>query len=79
MKKRPAKKAGASASARPRAKKSAKTAEPIELPEAAKRGRGRPTTYDPSYCERVIELGEKGKSKAQIASALRVSRKSLYL
>jgi hypothetical protein len=78
MKKRPAKKAGASASARPRAKKSAKPAEPIELPEAPKRGRGRPTTYDPSYCDRVIELGEQGKSKAQIAKAFGCSRKALY-
>ena len=52
--------------------------EPIELP-APKRGRGRPSTYDPAFCERVIELGEEGKSKAQIARALGCSRKSLYL
>ena len=63
MKKRSTKKVGAPASARPRVQK---LPEPIELP-APKRGRGRPTTYDPAMCERVIELGEEGKSKAQIA------------
>ena len=52
----------------------------IEFPPAApKRARGRPTTYDPAFCERVIELGEEGKSKAQIARELGISRKSLYL
>lgn len=25
---------------------------------------GRPTDYDPAYCERVIGLGKEGKSKA---------------
>jgi hypothetical protein len=74
-KRRPSKRAGAPASARPRTKKQA--AKPI-APEAPKRGRGRPTTYDPAYCERVIELGEQGKSKAQIARALGCSRKALY-
>jgi hypothetical protein len=78
MKKQPSKKAGEFASARPRAKKSAAPAEPLELP-APKRGRGRPTTYDPAFCDRVIELGEQGKSKAQIARELGTSRKSLYL
>ena len=77
-KRRPSKRAGAPASARPRAKKSAKP-ELIELPPAPPRKRGRPSTYDPAFCERVIELGEEGKSKAQIAHALRISRKSLYL
>src|SRR5512134_2193192 len=76
MKKRPTKRAGASASVRPRAKSAP---DPIEIPPAPKRGRGRPSTYDPAFCERVIELGEKGKSKAQIARALGCSRKSLYL
>jgi hypothetical protein len=40
---------------------------------------GRPTTYDVSFCERVIELGEQGQFKAQIARELGCSRKSLYL
>jgi transposase-like protein len=77
MKKRPTKKAGAPASARPRVKKPA-SPQPIEVP-APKGARGRPTTYDPGFCECVIELGEEGKSKAQIARALGCSRKSLYL
>jgi helix-turn-helix resolvase-like protein len=65
-----------SAKAKPRATKI--RPEAIELPPP-KRGRGRPTTYDPSFCDRVIELGEEGKSKAQIARALGCSRKSMYL
>jgi hypothetical protein len=39
---------------------------------------GRPTDYRPEYCERVIELGKLGKSHAQIAAALDVSRMTLY-
>lgn len=39
--------------------------------------RGRPTKYDPSFCERVIELGKEGKSRVQIACALEVDPKSL--
>lgn len=39
---------------------------------------GRPTDYRDEYCERVIELGTQGKSHAQIAAALGVSRMSLY-
>lgn len=39
---------------------------------------GRPTAYLPEYCERVIELGREGKSHAQIAAALDVSRQTLY-
>lgn len=39
--------------------------------------RGRPTDYDPAYCERVIELGREGKSRAEIASALDCSRTTL--
>jgi hypothetical protein len=79
MSKRPStKRAGAHASARPRTKQATAPVQPIEL-APPKTGRGRPSTYDPAFCERVIELGEEGKSKAQIARALRVSRKSLYL
>lgn len=33
---------------------------------------GRPTLYRPEYCERVIELGREGRSKAQMASRLDV-------
>lgn len=39
---------------------------------------GRPTDYRPEFCERVIDLGRDGKSHAQIASALDVSRQTLH-
>jgi transposase len=38
---------------------------------------GRPTAYRPEYCQKVIALGAKGKSKAQIAAALHVVRDTL--
>ena len=38
---------------------------------------GRPSKYDASYCELVLELGAKGKSKAQIAAAIGVSRPTI--
>lgn len=38
---------------------------------------GRPSEYDPAYCERVVELGKEGKSRAEIASALNCSRTTL--
>jgi transcriptional regulator with XRE-family HTH domain len=38
---------------------------------------GRPSEYDPAHCERVIELGKEGKSRAEIASALDCSRVTL--
>lgn len=44
----------------------------------AKRGKGRPTDYDPAFCERVVALGSEGKSKAQIAAELGVVRQTLY-
>ena len=43
-----------------------------------KRPVGRPTLYDPAYCEQVIELGRIGKSVEQIASRLNVSLRVLY-
>ena len=39
---------------------------------------GRPTDYRPEFCDQVIELGRQGKSHAQIASELNVSRQTLY-
>lgn len=42
-----------------------------------KRPVGRPSEYDPAYCERVIELGKLGYSKAEIASDLDCSRTTL--
>lgn len=38
---------------------------------------GRPSDYLPEFCERVIELGRMGKSKAQIAADLDVCRNTL--
>lgn len=38
---------------------------------------GRPSTYEPEYCERAIELGKQGKSPVQIAVALNVSRSTM--
>jgi transposase len=37
----------------------------------------RPTDYDPSLCERVIELGREGAGKAEIAAELDVSRQTV--
>lgn len=33
---------------------------------------GRPTKYDPSFCERVVELGKRGFSLCEIASDLMI-------
>jgi Homeodomain-like domain-containing protein len=40
---------------------------------------GRPSKYDPSFCDLVIELGAQGKSKAQIAAALGVHRETVNI
>lgn len=45
---------------------------------AEKRSVGRPSLYDPSLCEKVIELGKLGKSVEQIASHLNLSLRVLY-
>ena len=50
-----------------------------EQQEQAKRPVGRPTLYDPSLCDAVIELGKKGKSVEQIASTLNLSLRVMYL
>ena len=39
---------------------------------------GRPSLYDPSYCDKVIALGALGKSIEQISSNLGVSCRVLY-
>lgn len=39
---------------------------------------GRPTLYDPKYCHLAVREGKKGKSLAQIASKIGVSRPTLY-
>jgi hypothetical protein len=38
---------------------------------------GRPTKYKPEYCQRVIDLGFEGNSKAQIAREIGVDRNTL--
>ena len=43
-----------------------------------KRPVGRPTLYDPSLCEKVIELGKLGKSIEQIASNLGIGTSTLF-
>lgn len=35
--------------------------------------RGRPTKYDPAFCDRVIELGRQGASKAEMALELDIA------
>lgn len=45
---------------------------------AEKRPVGRPSLYDPAYCEKVVELGKLGKSVEQIASHLNLSLRVLY-
>ena len=39
---------------------------------------GRPSLYDPSYCDKVVELGALGKSVEQISSNLGVSLRTMY-
>jgi transposase len=43
-----------------------------------KRPVGRPSLYDPAYCEQVIELGKIGKSVEAIGAILGVGTKTLY-
>jgi Transposase len=43
-----------------------------------KRPVGRPTKYDPAFCEEVVELGRIGKSIEQIAANLGVSTRVLF-
>ena len=38
---------------------------------------GRPTKYNPKFCEQVIEMGKLGKSKAQMAAAFGLARCTL--
>ena len=43
-----------------------------------KRPVGRPTLYNPKYCEEVVTLGRIGKSVEQIAANLNVSLRTMY-
>lgn len=47
------------------------------MTEETKNPVGRPTKYDPSYCERVIQLGADGNSKEAIAVELGITWKTL--
>lgn len=46
--------------------------------QAPKRPVGRPSLYDPSFCDEVVSLGRKGKSVEQIAAILNVSLRTMY-
>lgn len=46
--------------------------------EVQKRPVGRPSLYDPAYCEKVIELGKLGKSTEAIGAMLGVGTATLY-
>ena len=48
------------------------------MTEAVKRPVGRPSQYDPSLCDKVIELGRLGKSVEQIAAQIGVGTKTMY-
>lgn len=37
----------------------------------------RPTDYDPAYCDRVLDLGRSGASKAEMAHALGCTRQTM--
>jgi hypothetical protein len=37
----------------------------------------RPTDYDPAYCEKVVDLGRSGASKAEMAHALGCTRQTM--
>jgi len=47
------------------------------MTEEQKNPVGRPTEYDPSYCDKVIELGMLGKSFEQMSAQLNVSYRTL--
>jgi hypothetical protein len=49
------------------------------VPAIEKRPVGRPTLYDPAYCETVRELGRLGKSIEQICYQLNISIRTIYL
>lgn len=40
---------------------------------------GRPTKYDPSMCEKLIECGKRGCSVTEMACAIGISKETLYV
>lgn len=79
MARKPKKKPAPQKPEKPR-KKGAHQGKPFaELPPSLQINKlGRPTQYHESYCEDVIALGAAGKSKAQIAASLQVSRTTMF-
>ena len=51
---------------------------PNQQIERLKKKLGRPSKYDPQFCELVVEIMKQGKSIASVACAIGVSRKILY-
>lgn len=47
------------------------------MAEQPKAKRGRPSSYDPKYCERVIEMGREGYSVVEMAADIGVHRETL--
>ena len=47
------------------------------MSEEQKNPVGRPTEYDPSFCDKVLELGRLGKSFEQMSAQLNVSYRTL--
>jgi hypothetical protein len=39
---------------------------------------GRPTSYDPAYCDQVVEMGKQGASIVEMAHDLGVVKQTLY-
>lgn len=39
---------------------------------------GRPTTYDPSYCEKIVEWGKQGISIVEMASRMDICEDTFY-
>ena len=58
------------------------TSDPASLPPLppaiTTRKFGRPVSYRPEFCDRVIECGSKGYSLAEMATDIGVTRKTLY-
>ena len=50
---------------------------PKKVSKRGRVGEGRQSLYRDHFCEKVIKLGRKGKSKIQIAAALNVNRRTL--
>jgi len=50
----------------------------VEDAPKEKNNGGRPTAYDPSFCEKVIEWRRDGKSRTWMAAELGVHRQTLY-